>query len=66
LHILVQRQNYGNGTTGRVPIRATVISGAERRRELARMASGDLAPDEAEVFAGALLRDGAKRREMAP
>jgi DNA repair ATPase RecN len=40
-----------------------VIDGAERRKELARMASGDLATDEAEIFADALLRDGIKRRQ---
>jgi DNA repair ATPase RecN len=66
MHILVQRQNSSNGKRGHVPVRATVIDGAQRRKELARTASGDLAPDEAEIFADALLRDGAKRREMAP
>jgi DNA repair protein RecN (Recombination protein N) len=65
LHILVQRQNSRNDKRGHVPVRVTVIDGAERRKELARMASGDLAPDEAEVFADALLRDGAKRRDNA-
>ena len=62
MHILVQRQN-SRKERGLVPVRVTVIDGAERRKELARMASGDLAPDEAEVFADALLRDGAKRRD---
>lgn len=62
MHILVQRQDSSNGERGHVPVRVTVIDGAERRKELARMASGDLAPDEAELFADALLRDGAKRR----
>ena len=35
-----------------------------RRKELARMASGDLATSEAEAFADALIRDGAKYREI--
>jgi DNA repair protein RecN (Recombination protein N) len=61
MHILIQR--HRNGNEGRVPVSASIINGVERRKELARMASGDLAPDEAETFADALLRDGAKRRK---
>jgi DNA repair protein RecN (Recombination protein N) len=65
MHILIQRQILReNGKQRQMPVRATVIDGAERRKELARMASGDLAPDEAETFAEALLRDGAKRRNI--
>ena len=65
MHILIQRQSSNiNGEENQVPLSATSIDGLERRKELARMASGDLAPDEAEVFADALLRDGAKRRDM--
>ena len=33
------------------------VEGKERRKELARMASGDMASQEAELFAKALLRD---------
>jgi DNA repair ATPase RecN len=61
IHILIQR--HRNGNEGRVPVSASIIDGVERRKELARMASGDLAPDEAETFADALLRDGAKRKK---
>ena len=61
MHILIQRLD---GKEGKTPVRASVIHGTERRKELARMASGDLAPDEAETFANALLRDGAKRRKL--
>jgi DNA repair protein RecN (Recombination protein N) len=35
------------------------VTGSERRKELARMASGNLALEEAEVFAEALIRDAA-------
>jgi DNA repair ATPase RecN len=44
-------------------VRVVVVDGADRRTELARMASGDLAVPEAEIFADALIRDGTKRRE---
>jgi len=64
MHILIQRQSLRNGKDGKNPVSASVIDGVERRKELARMASGDLAPDEAETFADALLRDGAKRRRL--
>lgn len=40
------------------------LVGSQRRKELARMASGNLATAEAEAFANALLRDGAKARQM--
>ena len=42
---------------GRLSIKASRVEGIERRKELARMASGDMAVEEAEVFAEALLRD---------
>ena len=42
---------------GRLFIKASRVEGIERRKELARMASGDMAVEEAEVFAEALLRD---------
>jgi DNA repair protein RecN (Recombination protein N) len=60
-HILIRSSRIG--LEGKVKIEASVIDGAERRKELARMASGDLATDEAEIFADALLRDGIKRRQ---
>ncbi|KAL3945848.1 MAG: hypothetical protein SGBAC_000120 [Bacillariaceae sp.] len=39
---------------------ATVVTGLERRKELARMAAGDMATEEAEIFAEALIRDVSK------
>ena len=55
-HICVHRGTRGDN--GRLfDIVANPVHGAERRKELARMASGDLIADEAEVFADALLRD---------
>jgi len=55
-HICVHRGTSGeNGRS--FDIVANPVHGAERRKELARMASGDLIADEAEVFAEALLRD---------
>ncbi|KAL3938928.1 MAG: hypothetical protein SGARI_001557 [Bacillariaceae sp.] len=38
-------------------LRANAVDGVERQKELARMASGDMASEEAELFAKALLRD---------
>jgi DNA repair ATPase RecN len=62
MHILVQRQGLQHGIEGKVQVTTSSLDGAVRRKELARMASGDLAADEAETFADALLRDGNKRR----
>merc|ERR1712238_416422 len=42
---------------GGLSIKANRVEGIERRKELARMASGGMAVEEAEVFAEALLRD---------
>ena len=61
VHLVIQKQSKINGEQS-VSVTATMVEGMARRKELARMASGDLAPDEAEVFAEALLRDGVKRR----
>jgi len=55
-HICVHRGKADDN--GRLfDIVAKPIYGVERRKELARMASGDMVADEAEVFAEALLRD---------
>ena len=62
-HILIQRRSMRHGLEGKVKVEASMIDGVERRKELARMASGDLATDEAETFADALLRDGNERRQ---
>ena len=46
----------------RVITSTDAVEGPERRRELARMASGDMAPEEAEAFAEALIRHGAAKK----
>lgn len=60
-HIRIQRgpssPSLGGGGGGRIALSADHVTGVERRREVARMASGDMAVEEAEVFAEALLRD---------
>ena len=53
MHILVKRL----GNDGHNEISATQVKGKARLKELARMASGDMAAEEAEAFAVALLRD---------
>jgi DNA repair ATPase RecN len=74
LHIVIHKAataetttaSDGMKTTSRLSsnwVRVAVVDGADRRTELARMASGDLAVNEAEIFADALIRDGTKRRE---
>lgn len=55
-HLVVTK--YPASGSHRVPITVTEVQGDMRKKELARMASGDLAPAEAENFATALLRDG--------
>jgi DNA repair ATPase RecN len=62
-HIVVERcLNRGSKSA---PVRTYVVDGSSRRREIARMASGDLASDEAETFADALIRDAMLHREMS-
>ena len=59
-HIRIQRgapSTSLDGEGGRLGLSAELITGVERRKEVARMASGDMAIEEAEVFAEALLRD---------
>uniref|UniRef100_A0A7S3LCQ9 DNA repair protein RecN n=1 Tax=Amphora coffeiformis TaxID=265554 RepID=A0A7S3LCQ9_9STRA len=58
-HIVVQKTLSGDRTL----ISVESKSEAERRQELARMASGDVAAQEAEVFAEALIRNGVERRK---
>ena len=58
-HIVVQKfVNLDSNGNNKVYVRAASLDGTERKKELARMASGDLAATEAELFAEALLRDG--------
>lgn len=63
-HLVVSRISGGPDVATSVRVRA--VDGLDRRKELARMASGDLAMEEAEIFADALIRDGAKRRLLKP
>jgi DNA repair ATPase RecN len=42
-----------------VALTVDIVTGTERKREVARMASGDMVLEEAEIFAEALLRDAA-------
>ncbi|KAL7531721.1 hypothetical protein ACHAXR_005672 [Thalassiosira sp. AJA248-18] len=63
-HIVVERGMSSRSTS--VPIQAYVVDGSSRRKEIARMASGDLASEEAETFADALMRDALLHREASP
>jgi len=55
-HVCIHREK--SSTDGRLfDVVANQVEGIERRKELARMASGDMVMDEAQVFAEALLRD---------
>jgi DNA repair ATPase RecN len=66
MHVVIQKAAGNNAPPkGSVSINASVVDGPDRLKELARMASGDLAAEEAEVFADALIRDGMKRRNPA-
>jgi DNA repair ATPase RecN len=59
-HVVIHKQSVtGENSLASTETTARIISGLDRRKELARMASGDLAMEEAEIFAEALLRDGA-------
>jgi DNA repair protein RecN (Recombination protein N) len=63
-HIVVEKITETTDATlsSSDPVRVYSIDGTERRKELARMASGDLASNEAEAFADALIREGLRRR----
>ena len=63
-HICVHRGK--SDKNGRLfDIVATRVKGVERRKELARMDSGDMVVDEAEAFAEALLRDASTIKARA-
>lgn len=53
LHVVVQKEQFGS-------VCAKVLNPTERRQELARMASGNVAAEEALLFADALLREGVR------
>jgi len=63
-HIVVERCVRSDESMP-LPIRTYTVDGSSRRKEIARMASGDLASDEAETFAEALIRDAMLQREMS-
>eukprot|EP00986_Skeletonema_menzelii_P007312 scaffold2849_cov150-Skeletonema_menzelii.AAC.9 len=60
-HIVIERGSTSGSTSPAV--RASVVNGSSRRKEIARMASGDLAVGEAEMFADALIRDALLHRD---
>jgi len=60
-HIVIERGSSSGSTSPTV--RASVVDGSSRRKEIARMASGDLAVGEAETFADALIRDALLHRD---
>lgn len=62
-HIVIERAGGNRGERGVAPVRTLIVDGPARRKELARMAAGDLAQEEAEIFADALIRDGLLQRE---
>jgi DNA repair protein RecN (Recombination protein N) len=62
---VVMHKSTEQSDRGRSFVRATIIDDAGRRKELARMASGDLCAEEAEKFAEALIRDGLESRKAA-
>lgn len=51
------RRSLSSSSSSGSFVSVVAVGGAERRKELARMASGDLAPEEAAAFAEALIRD---------
>lgn len=61
-HVVVERTAQRGDSTSQ--IRAFAVSGSDRSKEIARMASGDLATGEAEAFADALIRDAVLQRDM--
>ena len=54
-HIVVERGPVGS--CSQLPVQIHAVNGSSRRKEIARMTSGDLAPGAAETFASALLKD---------
>jgi DNA repair ATPase RecN len=59
LHVCVNKQSPSED--GKIITSAEIVEGSSRRKELARMASGDMAMKEAEIFADALIREVAKK-----
>lgn len=65
-HIVVQREfpAHRQASNKKLTVSAESVDGTARRKELARMASGDIAKDEAEVFAEALIREALKAKHV--
>ena len=62
-HIVVERTTLNGENSSKV--RVFPVDGSSRRKEIARMASGDLATGEAEAFADALIRDALLQRNRS-
>ena len=62
-HIVISKSPLSRMEMNKMQVRAESVEGVARRQELARMASGDLASAEGELFAEALLRDGVLQRD---
>jgi DNA repair ATPase RecN len=58
-HIVIRKSNTKIESGSQIEVIVASANGSSRYKELARMAAGDLATREAEIFAKALLRDGA-------
>ena len=56
-HLVIDRQQARLNGDRTMAVQVTNVSGAARRKELARMTSGDMAMEEAEAFADALMRE---------
>jgi len=66
-HIVIERisnRDEGESSSLQQQVRAFVVDGQNRSREIARMTSGDLALGEAEAFADALIRDVSLQKEI--
>ena len=66
-HIVIERisnRDEGESSSSQQQVRAFVVDGQDRSREIARMTSGDLALGEAEAFADALIRDVSLQKEI--
>ncbi len=63
-HIVVQREHpvAHKPSKKNTTVNAVSVEDTARRKELARMASGDIAKDEAEAFAEALIREAMKAK----
>ena len=63
-HVVIQKLPMNTDLDGRVEVLAKHVVGSARREELARMASGDMAPDDEGLrFADALLKQGTLHKE---